>query len=211
MDLVLLNTLTLQALIKHQRSELKPYHILSLDLRKAFDTVSQSLVEREMKRFGVEGRMRSLVMDGYFQSSTKTRAYSTETREIQLLRGVKQGDPMSPILFNIVLDELICDLESRGEGLVLSEHLKVSVLGYVDDLILVSETSRNASKLLQQANEFFEARGMSLNVDKSCALSVNVSRGQKEPQERDTEDSKCTPQAATEAADATDLSHTSIP
>ncbi|XP_072400828.1 uncharacterized protein [Diabrotica undecimpunctata] len=56
-DGVLLNNLTLQAVIKERRRGLRPYNIISIDLRKAFDTVSQRSIERAMTRFGLDASL----------------------------------------------------------------------------------------------------------------------------------------------------------
>ena len=69
-DGVVLNTLTLQALVKTKRTNLQPYHLLALDLRKAFDTVSHDSVARALRRFGVGKMLTSFILEGYNGSTT---------------------------------------------------------------------------------------------------------------------------------------------
>ncbi|KAF2895857.1 hypothetical protein ILUMI_10320 [Ignelater luminosus] len=61
-DGVFLNTLTLKHIIKFRKANVKPYHLLFLDLTKAFDTVSHNFIERALRRFNVDPRMRGFIV-----------------------------------------------------------------------------------------------------------------------------------------------------
>lgn len=178
-DGVLLNNLTLQTLIKERRRGVKPYNILSLDLKKAFDSVSQCSILRAMNRFGIDDTTQRYIKDSFSNANTSIAVGNRYTKNIGLRRGVKQGDPLSPYLFNLVVDELIGELEDRKLGIPLSQNLKVAVLGYADDLVLLTESVRDANRQLKRVCDFFEKRGMVLNPLKCAAISVNVNRGNK--------------------------------
>ena len=96
--------------------------------------------------------------------------------ELKLNSGVKQGDPLSPIPFNLVIDELICRLQGTGLGIKVSAQVSAAVLGYADDLVLLAKNHANAQKLLRTATKFFEERGLDLNPHKCFALSVGENR-----------------------------------
>ena len=68
----------------------------------------------------------ALVKDLYSGASTQIRTTVGKTRQIQINAGVKQGCPLSPILFNLVLDSLISQLQATG---------------FADDFILLSNDS----------------------------------------------------------------------
>jgi len=179
-DGVILNNLTLQALIKSRRANRQPYHLLALDLRKAFDTVSHHSVSRALRRFGIGNHLSRFIMEGFNGATTTFKCGNGDmTGEIPLNRGVRQGDPLSPILFNMVLDELIVQLESTSKGIPLNNNTSMSVMGYADDLIVASDSIAKAQSLLNASNLFFSKRGMSLNANKSVALSINVNKGNK--------------------------------
>lgn len=63
---------------------------------------------------------------------------STPKRKRQILLSVKQGDPMSPLLFNLVLGPLLCKLENLGEG-NCQGSFKVTAMAFADDLVLLSD------------------------------------------------------------------------
>ncbi|NWI48583.1 PO21 protein, partial [Picathartes gymnocephalus] len=58
---------------------------------------------------------------------------------IKILTGVKQGIPMSPVLFNLTLDPLLCKLEIDGQGFQRG-GLKVKAMAFADALVLLSDS-----------------------------------------------------------------------
>ena len=108
------NSVLLEHLIRQQKKTKGTLAVVFLDLAKAFDTVSHDLIAKGLERLSVPKQFRNIVSDLYQNATTSFRAVDGETEEIQILRGVKQGDPLSPILFNICMDPLFCRLERDG-------------------------------------------------------------------------------------------------
>lgn len=171
-DGVFANLLTLETLIKSKRDLGREYSVLSLDLRKAFDTISSCSVVRALERFGLDQRSQRYIKANYSDVRTTMWMGGDRCGSIPVRRGVKQGDPMSPILFNLVLDELVTQLNQQS-GLTI-EGLNTACIAYADDLLLLANDRRQASRLLKRASDFFEARGLRLNPSKCAALSTGV-------------------------------------
>lgn len=108
----LANTFTLQSLIKHLRQSFWLYSISTLDLRKAFNTVLHWSIFQALQRFSINPKIAALVRDSYTGASTRITVDGSQTASIALLKGVKQGDPLSPVLFNMVIDKLIVSLQN---------------------------------------------------------------------------------------------------
>lgn len=177
MDGCFANNLTLQTIIKERRKARKPLTVLTLDLKKAFDSVSHSSVLRALRRFKVDPQSISLIMANFRDQSTTMYCGGEEVGVFRIWRGVKQGDPLAPILFNMVLDELLDSLKER-RGVHIG-GVNVSVLGYADDLLLMAECTKDAQFLLRFALRFFEARHLTLNPDKCTSLDLAVVPGKK--------------------------------
>ncbi|CAH2021857.1 unnamed protein product, partial [Acanthoscelides obtectus] len=97
---------------------------------------------------------------------------TTEEIKISLKRGVKQGDPLSPLLWNAVVDPLLTYLDQReGKGIVLGGR-NVSVLAFADDLILISKSEGDAVEDIELVSEYFSALGMNLSIAKCSAFTV---------------------------------------
>lgn len=71
----------------------------------------------------------------------------TPVAQLPLRRGVKQGDPLSPLLFNLVLDPLLQQLHQSADGFpVADQHL--AAMAYADDVTLFSGSPAGMSRLL---------------------------------------------------------------
>lgn len=75
------------------------------------------------------------------------QADGEETQPIELCQGVKQGDPMSPLLFNLSTDSLLRLLECEGAELTAC-GVRVASLAFADDLVLLSDLALNSTKAL---------------------------------------------------------------
>lgn len=177
-DGVLLNNLTLDYIIKDKRRTRKPYNVVSIDLQKAFDTISHSSIERALNRFSVDERLQKVILDGYSNTNTYIQLGSLKSDSIQVRRGVKQGDPLSPYLFNMIMDELFYHLENSNYGIPTLET-RLSCVGYADDLVLFASSISDMQKLLKIAVTFFDKRGLVINNKKCMATSVGIVPGKK--------------------------------
>lgn len=173
LDGCLSNNLTLDASIKHLRKNIKPYNLVALDLRKAFDTISHNSIKRALSLKGVDNTTITYVMANYFDTTTVIQCEGDTTRPICMSRGVKQGDPMSPVIFNIIMDELLNVIDVRY-GVDVGLDNRIACLAYADDLFLLAPGTYEMNMLLRTCTKFFDDRGLSLNVSKCAAISVDL-------------------------------------
>ena len=164
------NVKTLQQIIKSQRQKKKEYNIIFIDLAKAFDIVSHKSFSIGLKRKGIPDQVIATILDMYTESYTKITVGGKTARRIKINSGVKQGCPLSPLLFNLILDELIVRLKSLGIGIILGENL-VSVMAFVDNLVL-TEHSFHMLLAIKECQRFLDQKGLKVNVGKCGSLRV---------------------------------------
>ena len=156
----------------------KNLFILAFDFSKAFDKVQFFSIDAMMKRFGFPEIFRNFVMN-YLKSARScilTRYGPTEAFNLE--NSVRQGDPLSPLLYILVIDGLHCRLsELISEGLGVSWNALESLLrcvakGYADDVIGLASTPMGAHKIFEIVREFSYWHFSKLNASKTVAVPV---------------------------------------
>ena len=112
-----------------------PIWLLSLDLRKAFDTINHDRLFEALESCGVELPYISLLKLLYVGQSVSVH----EGREFDILRGVKQGDVLSAILFNCVLDLVFRNWKRRlsTEGILVDSSIdRLTNTRYTNEILV---------------------------------------------------------------------------
>ena len=139
-------------------------------MAKAFDSVSHEAIAVCLGR--APRAYVEYVKALYEGVNTRLKVGSEESRNLLIMRGVRQGDPLSHLLFNCVIDEL-CKVLCGEIGVVIGKS-RVNNLAFADDLVILSETRSGLVKqfdlLLNKCSDF----GLSLNHKKCATLSIIV-------------------------------------
>ena len=133
-------------------------YCIDLDLEKFFDTVNQSKLIQLLSDTIKDGRVVSLV-HRYLRAGVMV-SHKFEATE----QGVPQGGPLSPILSNIMLNELDHELERRG----------LPFVRYADDCIIFCKSPRAAERVCESISRFIEKKlFLKVNREKTHVGSVN--------------------------------------
>jgi len=171
------NTVILSAVLANAHKARRPTHLAFLDLAKAFDTVPHTSIIRALRRRCLPEHFIKIVANLYTNATTSISTGLESTEELPIRSGVKQGCPLSPMLFNLVLDELIRGIGTNN-GIALGDS-KVAIMAFADDLILLSGSADGLQANLQVCEKFFADRSMAINARKSMSLSIVRAHGRK--------------------------------
>ena len=167
-DGILGNVAILDALLRDAKRRHKSLCLMTIDVSKAFPSVSHNSIIRASQRSGCDGAFTQYLTSVYSDSATVLHCGSNISKSIPVRRGVRQGDPLSPILFNLVLDELLDKLNAHSGYSFYGEN--VSCLAFADDLVLVSENEVQMQKMLDDTCSFLGKKGMQINMGKCHAI-----------------------------------------
>ncbi|NXN83956.1 PO21 protein, partial [Bombycilla garrulus] len=106
---------------------------------KAFHTMGHQHFLVGLVQRGVDPHVIHLVNEMHRNISTYISTEKERTDPIYIRSGVKQGDPMSPLLFNLVVDFLLCELETEGKGFQQG-GLRITAMAFADDSVLLSDS-----------------------------------------------------------------------
>jgi len=127
-------------------------YAVDMDLEKFFDTVSHSKLTEVLSRTIKDGRVISLIHK-YLNAGVMTDGRIEPSEQ-----GVPQGGPLSPLLGNIMLNELDRELERRGHRFVR----------YADDMVILCKSRRSAERTMKNIIPFIEGKlFLKVNREKS--------------------------------------------
>ena len=110
------------------------------------------------------------VMDTYSRSHTHLSCEGWKSDEFTPLCGVKQGDPLSPVIFNMVIDRLLKILPPEI-GVRIGEE-RFSAFAFANDLIFVASTASGLQQMITTAADFLAQYGLVINATKSFTVAI---------------------------------------
>ena len=127
--------------------------VARLDLENAFGLVSTNHLLGSMEELGLTGCTLDIGRDIYTDLTIRVKVGKAHTDVVQCQRDVKQGCPLSPILFDLAMELLVSGLET-GESFGYVAKEKVAIVTYADDLCLLADSSEQLQMMLDQNKEF---------------------------------------------------------
>ena len=168
------NIQTLNEIILHSKQQKLCLAVVQLDISKAFDTVPHEAIGPALSRAGLPQPIINLILGSYRAPFTRIGKGSTAL-PINIKRGVKQGDPLSPLIFNLIMDPLLETLENAG-GYAINSEQTVASLAFADDIILLAKDGHQAGAQLRRVEEYLNNLGMKLSAPKCKAFEIRHTR-----------------------------------
>ena len=160
--------------------------IISIDAEKASDKIQHLFMTKALQKMGKEETYLNIVKAIYDKSTANVRN-GEKLKAFPLRSGRRQGCPLSPLLFNIVLEVLTTAMtteEKEIKGIQIGkEEVKLSL--FADDMILYIENPKDSiRKLLELISEFGKVAGYKINTQKSLVfLYTNNEKSEREIKE----------------------------
>jgi hypothetical protein len=114
----------------------KNYMIISLDAEKAFDKIQHPFMIKVLERSRIHGPYLNMIKAIYSKPVTNIKVNGEKLEASPLKSGTRQGCPLSPYLFNIVLEVLARVIQQKKDikGIQLGKEVKISL--FADDMIV---------------------------------------------------------------------------
>ena len=160
------HTFVLSSIIDTRKSEGKATFAAFIDLSKAFDSINRNMLFYKLLTNRIHGKFYNAVVALYEETECCVQINNLTTEWFGTLQGVRQGDNLSPTLFNVYINDLAKDLKEMGLGVSL-DNINICVLLYADDIVLISENEENLQKMLDYVSDWCYKWQMKVNVDKT--------------------------------------------
>ena len=148
-----------------------PY-VFYLDLSKAFDCINRKVIYDNLRKAGIPRKLVNLIADMHHKTTACYRTSGGTTKKIRTVRGVPQGDPLSPIIFNLVINPMLDELERHGLCRKLSSGgIKTDGLYmYADDFLCVCDTKKDLQDAINICWKCINYFDLQANVTKSACM-----------------------------------------
>ena len=125
----------------------KNHMITSTDAEKAFDKIQHPFMIKTLQKMGIEGTYLNMVKAIYVKPTANIILNGETVKAFPLRSGTRQGCPLSPLLFNMVLEVLATAIREEKEikGIQIRKEVKFSL--FADDMILYMENPRYYQKI----------------------------------------------------------------
>ena len=142
-----------------------------LDQEKAFDRVDHEFLFRTMEAFGFGETFIGWIKTLYSNASTRIKVNGFLTKNIPLRRGIRQGCPLSALLYVIVIEVLALQLRANPNLVGFEiEGEKIISLHYADDAIITITQNNCFKEVIKDLALYEEASGAKVNYDKTKGL-----------------------------------------
>ena len=151
---------------------------LTIDCTNAFGSVPLELITSTLQQRGIPGTLIDIIRDTYEGASTRITTLGGTTGKILWRKGVKQGCPLSPLLFNLCLEPLFAAFKkiNTQDGIIRwigEEKTQIQAQAYADDIILIADSVEAMQNLIRTTEEFLQWSQMEINT-KKCFISSYI-------------------------------------
>lgn len=137
-----------------------------MDYEKAFDSIETWAVLQSLQRCHIDYRYIEVLKCLYSKATMSIRLQDESTKPIQLQRGVRQGDVISPKLFTSALEDVFKLLDWNGFGININGEY-ITHLRFADDIVIMAESLEELNTMLSDLSIVSQQVGLKMNMDKT--------------------------------------------
>ncbi|KAJ0870075.1 putative RNA-directed DNA polymerase [Helianthus annuus] len=174
--------LIINELVSWGRKCKKKMLLFKVDFEKAFDSLNWDFLLSVLTQMGFPALWRKWILGILSTSRTSILVNGSPTLEFNVQRGVRQGDPLSPLLFILAMEALhVVSVKANSLGIfdgvkTPNDGPTISHLLYADDVLFVGEWSeKNFNNLARLLRCFHLSSGLKVNFNKSHLYGIGVS------------------------------------
>lgn len=181
------NTFILHTLIQLQRNSKQKLYCAFIDLKQAFDTVWRSGLWQKMLSYNISGKFITVIKHMYSDIKSCVSVNNTCSNFFSSNIGVRQGENLSPLLFSLYLNDLHeymeninalqgISLETDDDDTNIHIFLKLFIILYADDTVIVGKTAGDLQTALNAYEEYCDTWKLTVNTSKSKIVIFSKGR-----------------------------------
>ena len=163
----------LKAMInKYLHKNKRKLYFCFVDFKKAFDSVWRDGLLYKLAEIGIGKFLYHTIKNMLDKTQIAIKVGNKHSEFFEIQRGVKQGDSISPTLFNIFINDLSSNFNLMGCNPPKLLNSSIGSLSFADDLLIISESKEGLQNSVDKLNTFCENWQLTLNVKKTKTMVV---------------------------------------
>ena len=169
-----------------ERKDKKELYVVSYDQEKAYDSVQSYTIKSSLERFNMPEKVIMYILSGLQDAKSSFKTFFGLTAEFSVETSVKQGDPLSPLVYICVADALHAGWKDNplfdqqtGYQFANDPSLIVSSTGYADDAMIYAMSWEHIWKMHQWTLEFCRVHGFKISPKTKYLISNH--KGESDP------------------------------
>ena len=166
--------LNLKLLLRHQKIYNKNVVCTFVDFKKAYDSIDRESLFQILKEQGLDLKTLAIIRDTLTNTKSKVKFMGDISDPFEIKTGVRQGDGLSPLLFNCVLEKVIHEWRKQkieynvDQPIKLGRtNIKVDCLAFADDLAILARDTATAQKQIEILKEIAGKVGLQISFEKT--------------------------------------------
>ena len=169
---------SITAIIDNRRDQRKSTYVAFVDFSKAYDRINREKLWWRLNKIGLPAKLQDALQSLYCSVECCVRINGELTDWFPVNVGVKQGCTLSPLLFNLYLNNLVAQMNATGLGIDVDGE-KVPILLYADDVALLGESEEELQQMIDVMFSWCSMWDMTVNIEKTKV--VHFKRGPATP------------------------------
>lgn len=151
-------------------SENRKIYCAFVDFRKAFDLIYRNGIWYKLIIYGVSSKMVNMLKAIYKSVKSCVKVKGSLSQYFNSYMGVKQGEPLSPLLFIFFINDMANYLYDDNADLVTIDELQIFLLLFADDTVLFSYTKEGLQILVDKLRDYCNKWGIYVNTEKTVVM-----------------------------------------
>lgn len=149
-----------------------------IDYEKAFDRVQHEKMMEVLRNTGMDDKDLRIIRNLYWnQTATVKINVEEQTNELNILRGVRQGCILSPLIFNLYSEEVFKEAFDGADMGILLNGERLNNIRYADDTVIFADNMNSLQQLINRINDVSNQYGLKININKTKFMVISKETG----------------------------------